>query len=142
MFNIAKTVIETGKFELSDMLKKIETQWMQGAITDVQRAELIQRARDKANPENSVNIVEKIAELEKRILALEKANVPEVPDEGEEEAPEEVVETYPEYVVGKWYYAGDKITFKGLNYECIAPEGQVCTWNPNEYPAYWDVFEE
>ena len=144
MYEIIKTVIETGSFELSDIMKKIETQWISGKITDEQRVELIQAAREKANPEKGVNLIEKVAELEKRILALEKQLAPEeteTPEDGTE-TPEETVETYPEYVVGKWYYNGDKITFNGVKYECIAPEGVVCVWNPVDYPAYWDLVTE
>lgn len=142
MYEIIKTVIETGYFELSDILKKIETQWISGKITDEQREELIQAARNKANPESGLNLIEKVAELERRILALEKQLAPEEPETPEEdgtEAPEETVSNYPEYVVGKWYYAGDKITFNGVKYECIAPEGVVCVWNPVDYPAYWNL---
>ena len=56
--------------------------------------------------------------------------------------PVEPVE-YPEYVVGKWYYNGDKVSFKGKNYECIAPSGVVCTWSPEGYPTYWqEILDE
>ena len=150
MYEIIKTVIKTGSFELSDILKKIDTQWIHGKIADDQREELIQAAREKAKPETGLNLIEKVAELEKRILALEKRQISEdsttedTTTPGEEttepeepETPGEAVESYPEYVVGKWYYNGDKVTFDGLNYECIAPDGVVCVWNPAEYPAYW-----
>lgn len=26
----------------------------------------------------------------------------------------------------------------GSVYTCIAPAGVVCTWSPDEYPAYWE----
>ena len=45
------------------------------------------------------------------------------------------------YVVGKWYYNGDKCSFEGVNYVCIAPEGATCVWSPKDYPAYWEVAE-
>lgn len=51
---------------------------------------------------------------------------------GEGESPEE-------YVIGKWYYAGDRITYKGAVYQCIAPNGVVCVWSPDDYPAYWEA---
>ena len=131
MYDIIKSVIVSGVYELSDMLKKIDTVWLQGDISDEQRTELMEMARENANPMNSVDLAKKVEELDKRVKALEEKKEPE-PSE----------EEYPEYVVGKWYYNGDKISYKGKNYVCIAPEGVVCTWNPDEYPAYWEEISE
>lgn len=131
MYDIIKSVIVSGVYELSDMLKKIDTVWLQGDISDEQRTELMEMARENANPMNSVDLAKKVEELDKRVKALEEKKEPE-PSE----------EEYPEYVVGKWYYNGDKISYKGKNYVCIAPEGVVCTWNPDEYPAYWKEISE
>ena len=147
MYEVIKTVIETGEFELTDILKKIDIHWISGKITDEERTKLIQFAQGKANPQNSVNnlqVLKKLAELEKRIKAVEdKQNASENTDEeGAEDTGEETpVETYPEYVAGKWYYNGDKCSEDGKNYTCIAPEGQVCVWKPSEYPAYWELEE-
>ena len=149
MYDIIKTVIESGQFELTDILKKIDVQWISGKITEEERNELIQLAQEKANVLNSVDVIAKLAEMEKRMIAAEKEIIalksqketPEEPDATEPDTgePEEEIkpETYPEYVAGKWYYGGDKASFEGENYTCIAPEGQVCTWNPVEYPPYW-----
>lgn len=131
MYDIIKSVIVSGIYELSDMLKKIDTVWLQGDISDEQRTELMEMARKNANPMNSVDLAKKVEELDKRVKALEEKKEPE-PSE----------EEYPEYVVGKWYYNGDKISYKGKNYVCIAPEGVVCTWNPDEYPVYWEEISE
>lgn len=51
MYKILKTVIETKRYELMDMLGKLDTLWAQGSITDVQRLELIELARKNAAPE-------------------------------------------------------------------------------------------
>ena len=125
MYDIIKSVIESGRYELSDMLKKIDTAWYQSDISDEQRTELMELARENANVQNSVDLAKKIEELDKRVKALEQGKA------------DEPTEEYPEYVVGKWYYNGAKISYNGKNYVCIAPEGAVCTWNPDEYPAYW-----
>lgn len=127
MFEIAKNVIESGNFELSDMLKKIDTLWIQGSITEKQKSELTALAQSKANISASLDIQEKLLEFDRRITALEQSQ--------EDTKPED---EYPEYVIGKWYYNGDKVTCDGDRYICIAPEGQVCTWSPLEYPAYWE----
>lgn len=50
-------------------------------------------------------------------------------------------EEYLEYVPGKWYYKDDKTTYNGNKYICTAPDGVVCVWSPDEYPAYWQLVE-
>lgn len=137
MFGIIKAVIETGQFELSDILKKIEKQWLEMRITDSQKDVLIQLARENARVQDSINILDllkEIVDLKKRVEVLEKQKAPDT----ETQEPSEL---YGEFIVGKWYYAGDRINFNGKSYECIAPEGVVCVWNPNDYPAYWKVIE-
>jgi hypothetical protein len=135
MYTITKNVIESKNYELSDMLKKLDTLWVQGSITDAEREELIALARQNAEVQQSIDILSKLEELDKRVKTLEDAQT-DVPDKEPSEA------TYPEYEQGKWYYAGDKVTFDGNVYECIAPDGQVCTWSPSEYPAYWKQVTE
>ena len=131
MYNVVKCVIDTKAYDLADIIKKIDTLWVQGAFTDEQKEELQTLARNGASAGNSVDVMQKLEEFDKRITALEKAFANSEPKEDEEET------TVPEYEAGKWYYAGDKVTFEGKVYECIAPEGVVCVWNPNDYPAYW-----
>ena len=53
MYDIIKNVITSGSYELTDILKKIDTIWLQGALTEAQRTELIELARANADPENS-----------------------------------------------------------------------------------------
>ena len=130
MYEVIKSVIETGNYELSDMLKKIDTVWLQSGITDEQRTELIELARANANTQNSIDLIAKVEELDKRVKALEESDKPKE---------EEDEELYPEYVPGKWYYNGDKCSEDGKNYICTAPEGRVCTWSPSEYPPYWEL---
>lgn len=134
MYEVIKNVIESKRYELSDILTKIDTIWLQGSITDEQKAELVNMARENANVQNSMDILAKLEELDKRVKALEDAQA------STDKEPTDT--TYPEYEVGKWYYKGDKVTFEGKVYECIAPEGQVCTWSPSEYPAYWEEVEQ
>lgn len=122
MYQIIRNVIESKNYNLADLLKKIDTMWLQSEITDDEKNELIKLARENAIYENSIDIIKKLNEIEERLRILE----------GGEHAKE-----YPQYVQGKWYYNGDKITFNGENYICIAPKGQVCTWSPQEYPTYW-----
>ena len=127
MYDVIKDVINTRRYVLADMLHKIDTLWAQGDIDDDQRTELIALAQSNANAAQEVNVLAKLKELEQRVRALEESGGAEP---GEE---------YPDYVAGKWYYNGDKITFEDEKYKCIAPDGVVCTWSPKEYPAYWEL---
>lgn len=125
MYEILKDVITSKRYELTDMLRKIDTLWAQGSITDEQKTELVKLARDNADPSMSLDFERQLKALEERITALEKSGGA-------------VPEDYPDYVPGKWYYNGDGCTFEGEKYKCIAPKGQVCTWSPREYPSYWE----
>lgn len=155
MKTIIENVIATGNFELNDMLTKIDTLWVQGDLTDEERAECIALAQEKAKPENTY------APLQQQIdLAFEKIQELRVTMEanaagmaalkeaveklgGTIETPEpEPGEEWPEYVQPQGahdaYYRGDKITFEGAHYVCTAPEGTACVWSPAAYPAYWE----
>lgn len=126
MYGILKEVITSKRYELTDMLRKIDTLWAQGDLDDEQRTELIALAQGNADMTQEVNVLTKIEELEQRVRSLETGST-------------ELGEAYPDYVVGKWYYNGDKITFEGGKYRCIAPDGVVCVWSPKEYPVYWEL---
>ncbi len=128
MKSIFESVIARGGYDLGGLLKKIDSYYIEGKLTDAEKYYLYSKARGEAVA--TVDVMAKLLELEDRVRKLETAEAPEQPDEA-----------YPEYVAGKWYYAGDKISFGGKNYVCSAPDGVVCTWNPDEYPAYW-VIEE
>lgn len=132
MYNVVKSVIETKDYDLADIIRKIDIMWWEGKFTDEQKEELQTLARNGASAGNSVDVMQKLEEFDKRITALEKAFANSEPKEDEEET------TVPEYEAGKWYYAGDRVTFEGKVYECIAPDGVVCVWNPEDYPAYWE----
>lgn len=125
MYEIIRNVIISKRYELSDMLKKIDTIWIQGSITEDERNELIRMAQDNADAQKSYNIMEKLEELDRRMTAIEKQNSTLTSEE------------YPEYKADKWYYTDNTVTFEGKRYVCIAPEGQVCAWSPSEYPTYW-----
>lgn len=136
MYSVVKSVIESRNYELADMLTKIDTLWVQGSITEEQRLSLILEAQNNAKVENSIDILNKLYELDKRVTALEEKSTTDQPTEDDTENP-----TYPPYEVGKWYYRGDIVSYEGQNYKCIAPEGAVCTWSPIEYPQYWELVE-
>ncbi len=137
MYQIIKDVIVLGTYDLNDMLKKINTVWIQGDITEEEKTELIKLAQDNAKPENSYkplqeqidNAFKRIEELEARIVALEG---------GEEPTPEE----YPQYKQPSGahdaYNTGDKVTYNGKKYKCLT---DGCVWSPDDYPQGWELVE-
>ena len=127
MYNIVKSVLSNGRYDLTDILKKVNSLWVQGSLTDSEYEELVGIARNGARVENSTDVIAKLEEIDKRVTALENGKVSTENTEGNVE----------EYVVGKWYYNGDKCAFEGKTYTCIAPDGVVCVWSPKDYPTYW-----
>ena len=153
MYEIFKSIIETGAYELVDILKKINTNWVTSELTDEQRVELITLAQTNARPENSYAplqeqidnlygqlklISEGIVKLSNRVLSIEKGESQELIE------PEPPVEDeYPEYVqptsAHDAYNEGDKITFEGEKYTC---KMNGCVWSPKDYPDGWQKISE
>lgn len=134
MKNVIKKVIESKNYELSDMLKKIDTLWVQGSITEDVKNELSAMARNNASMQNSIDVLSKMEEFNKRLAALEEEVKALKGDETETETEESV----PQFETGKWYYSGDKVSFEGNTYVCTAPEDVACVWSPKDYPSYWE----
>lgn len=135
MYEVIKNVIQSGSFELTDILGKIDTLWLQGSLTDAERLDLIEMARSKADPSNSFAPLQaQIDALAERVAKLEGKVEPADPDVPTEE--------YPEYVqpTGSHdaYHNGDTVTFKGKRYLCVALEGVAVVWSPEVYPSYWE----
>lgn len=127
MYNIFKSVILMHRYELSEMLRKIDSFYVQGEITDSQRAELTKLAQENADESLSLNLVKKLEDLENRVKNIEDSNGGDVP-----------VEEYHQFVQDKWYYQNDKITFENKKYKCIAPKDKICVWSPKDAPQYWE----
>lgn len=75
VYEIYKNVINGGDFMLSSMEEKIETVYAQDKITAEERTELLDLASNMAKPEKQIDIVAKLAELERRIAVIEGAGV-------------------------------------------------------------------
>lgn len=141
MYAIIKSVINSGNYELTDMLSKIDTMWVQGSITDEQRTELTALARDKATPEATyAPLQEQVDALAVRIDALTQ-RVAALEDGGTTgDTPTTPADEWPEYVqptgAHDAYKIGDKITYNGQHYIC---KMDGCVWTPDAYPAGWEV---
>lgn len=147
MYEIIKAVIESGRYELADMLGKIDTIWIQGALTDDQRTELVELARGNADPTNSYagvqrqldtlfakqdDLAKEVAWIKDEIASLQGGTVDPAPEPDE----------WPEYVqptgAHDAYNVGDRVSYKGRHYIC---KMAGCVWAPDVYPAAWDVAE-
>ena len=148
MYNIIKNVINGKAYELTTMLTKIKTLWVEGDISDAQKEELVELARENAKPENSYaplqNQIETIFENLKEMGSILN-NVKErvVALEGGEVTPEEPTEEYPPYVQPSGahdaYNTGDKMTYTdGDKYIC---QMDGCVWGPDVYPKGWKKVE-
>ena len=157
MYEITKNVILSKDFKLEDLLNKIDTIWLQSKITEEEKSELIDMARENALAENSYKPLqeqidkafEMISELKETVetnaiglTALKdaveklggKVEIPQAP----------VEEEYPPFVkpngAHDCYNEGSKMTFNGKKYICLI---NGCVWSPDEYPAGWqEVVEE
>lgn len=147
MYEIIKSVIESKDYELRDILYKINKMWIESAITEEQKQELDNLARENANAENSYeplqeqieNIYGELANIKSRLDNLENGQAGE---EGGETEPSET-EEYPEYKQPQGahdaYNTGDKITYNGKKYVC---KMDGCVWNPDTYPDAWEEVTE
>lgn len=146
-------VINNGNFDLPTITERINYYHINGNLTNEERESLLNLARQAADPTVDLNIMTKLYEVDGRVHELEneistlsaaltalttKVNN-HIAGNDDVEPNEPTGETPEEYVQGKWYYAGDKVTFNGEVYECIAPEGTVCVWSPADYPSYWSL---
>lgn len=141
MYEIVKNVIQSQQYELTGVLRKIDTLWFEGTLTDEQRAELRELAQTNAKAENSYaplqnqidTLFANVKELAQEILALKNGGV----------APEVPTSEYPEYVqptgAHDSYKIGDKVTYKGKKYECLM---NGCVWTPEDYPQGWKLIED
>lgn len=138
MYEIIRSVIESKDFKLEDILYKISKMYVEDRITESQKAELDELARNKAKAENSYDIQKQIDNLRARVEVLEKQNI-----ETEDTETTEPVDEYPEFVqptgAHDAYQVGDKVTYKGKKYICKL---ENCVWSPDTYPAGWEEVVE
>lgn len=137
MFNLIKEVINSKSYKLEDMLYKINKMYIESYISEQEKTELDNLARENADPVNSYapileqidNLYIKISDLENRVNALEKV--------GDTEETE--TEEYKEFVqptgAHDTYNIGDKIFYNGKKYICKI---DGCVWSPDAYPSAWE----
>ena len=128
----AKPMIEStilsGDYELDKILSSIDLYHIEGSLTDEERRELIELARENAKiqykEEDISQLFDRLHALEERVTKLEGT---------------EVVEKYPEYEDDRWYFSGEGVTFDGTKYICIAKKTK---FSPAEKPKDWQEVVE
>lgn len=137
MYKIIKNVIESKDYKLEDILYKISKMYIEDRLTEAEKRELDNLAREKAKAENSYDIQRQLDNIFARLEELEKKHISVEEDE------EEVIEEYPEFVqptgAHDSYNIGDKVTFDDKKYTCIMDN---CAWSPEVYPDAWEEVVE
>ena len=123
-----ESAILSGDYELDKILSSIDLYHIEGSLTDEERRELIDLARENAKiqykEEDISELFDRLHALEERVTKLEGT---------------EVVEKYPEYEDNRWYFSGEGVTFDGTKYICIAKKTK---FSPAEKPKDWQEVAE
>ena len=123
-----ESTILSGDYELDKILSSIDLYHIEGSLTDEERRELIDLARENAkiqyNEEDISQLIDRVRALEERVTKLEGT---------------EVVEKYPEYEDNRWYFSGEGVTFDGTKNICIAKKTK---FSPAEKPKDWQEVVE
>ena len=123
-----ESTILSGDYELDKILSSIDLYHIEGSLTDEERRELIDLSRENAKiqyKEEDISLLfDRLHALEERVTKLEGT---------------EVVEKYPEYEDGRWYFSGEGVTFDGTKYICIAKKTK---FSPAEKPKDWQEVVE
>ena len=123
-----ESTILSGDYELDKILSSIDLYHIEGSLTDEERRELIDLARENAKiqykEEDITQLFDRLHALEERVTKLEGT---------------EVVEKYPEYEDDRWYFSGEGVTFDGTKNICIAKKTK---FSPAEKPKDWQEVVE
>ena len=120
------------RYDLEDVLHRIDVMYAAGRLTDDERTALYALARENAKAEYDY-----AAEIEAIWAAIRELRASAGGSSGSSGESDE----WPAYQqptgAHDAYYAGDKITYNGKHYVCIMPENAACTYPPDVYPAGW-----
>lgn len=157
MYDVIKNVIESGRYELNDMLKKIDTIWIQGDITEEQKKELVMIAQANADPSQSnAPLQEQIEEISKKQIALEETvralsatvqKIKETVESGGTVVPEPEPQPQEEYPA--WepyngippvkYQVGSKVSHNGKKWESMVANN---VWEPGAFGVDESIWKE
>lgn len=124
MKELFEQVIALKNYDLKALLANIDQYHIEGKLTDDERQELAQAAREGATAD--YDYAGEINALWAAVRTLQQSISPPTEDE------------WPEFVqptgAGTAYQVGDKVTFMGVHYICSLPH---CVWSPADYPIGW-----
>lgn len=129
MKDVFKTVISKGDYDLTALLKKIDTYHIEGKITDEERDELYSLARQA--PKAQYNYDTEIEKIWEAIRALQSNNN----TEGDTNPPEEFKQPTGAHDA---YMKGATVVYNGKTYKSIIDNN---VWSPDTYPNGWEVIE-
>lgn len=127
MKSIFVNVIRRGGYDLTAMLRQIDSYHIEGKLSDEDREELYHLARKSAQVQYDVG-----AEIQALWAAIRQL---QTADSGAG-----ANDTWPEYVqptgAHDAYQAGAQITFRGQRYRCVTDN---CVWAPDVLPSAWEA---
>lgn len=133
MKNIFENIIRRGGYDLTALLKRIDTYHVEGKLSDSDRDELYMIARQTPEAQYDYR-----AEIEKLWAAIRDLRAGQSADNSQDPS----VNDYPAFVQPSGahdaYQTGAKITFKGDRYVCKMAN---CVWSPEVLPSAWELVE-
>lgn len=157
MYEIFKSVITSKSYNLEQMIKKINTRWVEDTLTEEQREELIALAQTNADPSQSNAPLQKqIEEISKKQIALEDTveklsatvqKIKETVESGGTVVPDPeppVTEEYPAWepyngIPPVPYQVGSKVTHNGKKWESMVPNN---VWEPGAFGVDQNIWKE
>lgn len=157
MYEIFKSVIASKAYNLEEMIKKINTRWVECVLTEEQRKELIKLAQANADPEQSNAPLQKqIEEISKKQIALEETvntlsatvqKIKETVESGGTIVPEPEPQPQEEYPA--WepyngippvkYQVGSKVSHNGKKWEFMVANN---VWEPGAFGVGAEIWKE
>lgn len=131
MKSIFENVIKRGNYDLTTLLKNVDTYHIEGKLTDEERDALYAMARK--TPEAQYDMPREIEKLWAAVRELREAgNDNPIP-----------ADQWPEYVqptgAHDAYQTGAQVTFNGQKYRCLMDN---CVWSPDVLPSAWEIVTE
>ena len=157
MYEIFKSVITSKSYNLEQVIKKINTRWVEDTLTEEQREELIALAQTNADPSQSNAPLQKqIEEISKKQIALEDTveklsatvqKIKETVESGGTVVPDPeppVTEEYPAWepyngIPPVPYQVGSKVTHNGKKWESMIPNN---VWEPGAFGVDQNIWKE
>lgn len=157
MHEIFKSVITSKSYNLEQMIKKINTRWVEDTLAEEQREELIALAQTNADPSQSNAPLQKqIEEISKKQIALEDTveklsatvqKIKETVESGGTVVPDPeppITEEYPAWepyngIPPVPYQVGSKVTHNGKKWESMVPNN---VWEPGAFGVDQNIWKE